>query len=79
MTPTDDDYIKELIRRALAPVLNRLADLERQVNPGKAAVKSKHQAPLLPKKKKKLPGAVINGREAAKRRAEEDEARGKRS
>ncbi|MDB5344423.1 MAG: hypothetical protein JWP89_2800 [Schlesneria sp.] len=79
MTPTDDDYIKELIRRALAPVLNRLAELERQVNPGKAAVKPKQQEPLLPKKKKKLPGAVINGREAAKRRAEEEQARGKRS
>ncbi|HEY4263625.1 MAG TPA: hypothetical protein VGM98_25910 [Schlesneria sp.] len=77
MTPTDDDYIKELIRRALVPLLNRIAELERQVNPGKAAMKPKQQEPL-PKKKKKLPGAVINGREAAKRRAEEDEARGKR-
>lgn len=79
MTPTDDDYIKELIRRALAPVLNRLAELERQVNPGKAAAQPKPQQPALPKKKKKLPGPVINGREAARRRAEEDEARGKRS
>lgn len=79
MTPMDDEYIKELIRRALAPVLNRLAELERQVNPGKAAARPKQQQPALPKKKKKLPGAVINGREAARRRAEEDEARGKRS
>lgn len=79
MTPTDDDYIKELIRRALAPVLNRLAELERQVDPAKAATRPKQQEPVLPKKKKKLPGAVINGREAARRRAEEDEARGKRS
>ncbi len=78
MTPTDDDYIKELIRRALVPLLNRITELERQVNPGKAAVKPKQQEPQLPKKKKRLPGAVINGREAAKRRAEEDEARGKR-
>lgn len=79
MTPTDDDYIKELIRRALAPVLNRLAELERQIDPAKAAARPKQQETVLPKKKKKLPGAVINGREAARRRAEEDDARGKRS
>ena len=78
MTPTDDEYIKELIRRALAPVLNRLAELERQVDPTKAAKRPKQQDLALPKKKKKLPGAVINGREAARQRAEEDEARGKR-
>ncbi len=69
MTPTDDDYIKELIRRALAPVLNRLAELERQVS-GKAP-KSKDQEVSLPKRKK-LPGPVINNRAEKKRRQEEE-------
>lgn len=70
MTPTDDDYIKELIRRALAPVLNRLAELERQVNPAKAGTSTPRQKDLaLPKRKKKLPGPVINDR-AEKRRRE---------
>lgn len=68
MTPTDDDYIKELIRRALAPVLNRLADLERQVNPVKAgSSRPKHNEAKLPRQKNKLPGPVIND-QAEKRR-----------
>ena len=71
MTPTDDDYIKELIRRALAPVLNRLAELERQVNPAKAgSAKPKQNETTFPKRKKKLPGAVINDRAEKQRRQE---------
>lgn len=72
MTPADDEYIKEVIRRALLPILSRLAQLERQVNPGKtASANPKQNAPAIPKKKKRLPGPVINDRAEKKRRQEE--------
>lgn len=72
MTPADDEYIKEVIRRALLPILNRLTELERQLNPAKAAAANpKQNAPAIPKKKKRLPGPVINDRAEKRRRQEE--------